>query len=58
MLLPVVIVLFALYIYIFIYIKDFSVVSTLLQFIFASLVIFVLKIVTQQVGKRDMFFFL
>jgi F-type H+-transporting ATPase subunit a len=57
MLVPAIIVFFALFVYIFIYIKDFSIVSTLLQFIFASLVTFVLKIVTQQVGKRGYVFF-
>lgn len=57
LLLPVFIVILGFFFFFYFFILDFSFLYILLQFVFSSLVVFVLKIIGQQVGKAGFVFF-
>jgi F-type H+-transporting ATPase subunit a len=57
LLVPVFVIILGFFLFFFFYTLDFSFLSILLQFVFSSLVIFVLKIIGQQIGKAGFVFF-
>jgi F-type H+-transporting ATPase subunit a len=57
LLLPVFVIILGFFFFFFFYVIDFSFLFILLQFVFSSLVIFVLKIIGQQIGKAGFIFF-
>lgn len=57
LLLPVFIVILGFFFFFYLFILDFSFLYILLQFVFSSLVVFVLKIIGQQIGKAGFVFF-